>query len=211
MKKSNYLWAIDAGHGGMKDGKYVTAPSKMYTYEDGMVIYEGVVNRSIATILYNKLIDHHIDFALLYDEIADTTLDNRCLRVNKMHHKNKLSKKYLDVITLSIHSNAGHGKGFEVWTSPGPTKSDVVAEYFCRKYIEHFPQYPFRSDVVDFDLDKEAKFKMLVGTAGPSVLVENLFFDTRDEAEYLLSLEGQNAIADCMLMAILQIENEKPI
>ena len=41
---SNYLWLLDAGHGGMKDGKYTTAPGRMHVFEDGLTFYEGVNN-----------------------------------------------------------------------------------------------------------------------------------------------------------------------
>lgn len=51
LGKSNYLWLIDAGHGGMVKGKYTTAPAKMFKFPDGLTIYEGVVNRDIALIL----------------------------------------------------------------------------------------------------------------------------------------------------------------
>lgn len=39
MQKSNYLWILDAGHGGMKDGKYMTAPKKMFQFPDRVIIF----------------------------------------------------------------------------------------------------------------------------------------------------------------------------
>lgn len=203
---SNYVYIIDAGHGGLtEDGKYTTAPNKMHTFPDGFTIYEGVINRLIAERLYHKLWKHNFDFVLIYDDVDDTPLSRRVEWANKVH------SKYPNAILISIHSNAGGGKGNEIFTSPGQTKSDVIAEIFCNEYMSRLPQFVFRSDTTDGDHDKEARFAILTQTTCPAILVENLFFDSRDEAEYLNSERGQEEIADVLFRSILKIENTKPI
>jgi N-acetylmuramoyl-L-alanine amidase len=107
---------------------------------------------------------------------------------------------------LSIHSNAGGGTGFEVFTSPGQTKSDKVANVFCDNYKRFFPDFKFRAGYADGDADKEADFYVLRKTDCPALLVENLFFDNRSEAEFLLSESGQRQIADCLLHSIKECE-----
>lgn len=206
MGKSNYLWILDAGHGGItKEGRYTTAPAKMHEFTDGLKIYEGVVNRQITELVYKQLENKQIDFALVYDEVEDTPLSQRVTIADNIYRKDKRA------IYLSIHSNAGGGAGFEIFTSPGQTKSDKVANIFCETYKKHFPDFKFRADLADGDADKEADFYVLRKTDCPALLVENLFFDNRKEAEFLLSAEGQRQIADCIVNCIYIVEKMKPI
>lgn len=202
---SNYKWLIDAGHGGLKNGVYVTAPAKMHRFGDGMEVHEGVINRKIASKLVVLLQAEGIDFGLVYDEIEDTPLKYR------VEIADRLQEKYGNCIYLSIHSNAGGGKGFEVFTSVGQTKSDKVAHFFCEQYQKDFPNFAFRADHSDGDHDKEAEFYVLRKTDCPAVLVENLFFDNRLEAEFLISDVGQQLIAECLFKAIKMVETIKPI
>lgn len=203
--KSNYLWLIDAGHGGIKNGKYTTAPAKMFTFPDGLTIYEGVINRSIAELVWQKLLKLNIDYHLIYDPFEDDTLEARVRIADNIYVIDRRA------IFLSIHSNAGGGSGFEIFTSPGQTKSDKIANIFCETYQKLFPEYPFRSDKSDGDADKESAFYVLRKTDCPALLIENLFFDNRREAEYLLSEAGQQKIADCIVSAIQSCETLKPI
>jgi N-acetylmuramoyl-L-alanine amidase len=204
-EKSNYLWILDAGHGGYKNGIYTTCPSKMHTFPDGLQICEGVINREIARRVHTRLTELCIDFALVYDEQEDDSLHLRVQRADNVFSKDKRA------IYLSIHSNAGGGSGFEIFTSPGQNKSDKVANIFCETYQKFFPEYPFRKDLADGDHDKEAEFYVLRKTDCPALLVENLFFDNRREAEYLLSDIGQQMITDCIVTSIKNVERLKPI
>lgn len=201
-----YKWLLDAGHGGILNGKYVTAPKKMWRFDDGMEVYEGVINRQITSKLITLLRDEKIDFGLVYDEIVDTPLAERVAIANRVYAKNP------NTIYLSIHSNAGGGKGFEVYTGPGQTVSDKFGEVFYRGYLESFKStFKIRIDLSDGDGDKESPFYVLEKTKCPAILVENLFFDNREEALYLLSDAGQHAIAACMFAAIVECENIKLI
>jgi len=201
-----YKWLIDAGHGGIKDGVYTTAPAKQFKFNDGLEIYEGVINRKISYKLTGLLIKEGIDFGLVYDDILDTPLSERVAIADRIYAKHK------NCIYLSIHSNAGGGKGFEVFTSPSQTKSDLIAKVFCDQYEQRFKnRFPLRKDLADGDADKEADFYVLRKTDCPALLVENLFFDNREEAEYLLSDKGQQEIAECLFSSIKKCETTKPI
>jgi N-acetylmuramoyl-L-alanine amidase len=211
---SNYKWLLDAGHGGILNGVYTTGPKKMWKFPDGLTSMEGVTNRKITAFLYKLLQSAGIDFALVYDEIIDTPLETRVALADKLFAKDKRC------IYLSIHSNAGvdrdgdgngDAKGFEIFTSKGQTKSDLIAEIFCNTYKTKYPNHQFRTDKVDGDADKEADFYVLRKTDCPSLLVENLFFDNREEAVYLLSEKGQQELANCMFEAIKKCEEAKPI
>jgi len=202
---SNYKWLLDAGHGGVdKTGHYVTAPKKMHKFTDGLIIYEGVINRQICKKLVQKL-EGKYDYRRIHSEVDDLSLQVRVARAD-----NEFTKDHR-CIFLSIHSNAGGGKGFEIFTSKGQTKSDRIAQIFCEVYKKKFPEIKFRNDTVDGDDDKEAEFYVLRKTDCPALLVENLFFDDRIEAEYLMSEVGQNRIADCLFESIEATEKLKPI
>lgn len=202
---SVYKWLLDPGHGGIVAGKYVTAPRKMFTFPDGKVIQEGVVNRGITFRLINKLEAAGIEFRDIVDANDDVALSVRVNRADAEYMKDKRC------IFLSIHSNAGGGSGNEIYTSRGQTKSDKIANIFCEVYQKLFPQFKFRAEQVDGDADKEADFYVLRKTDCPALLVENLFFDNRKEAEFLLSAEGQEAFAECLFQAIVKVETLKPV
>jgi N-acetylmuramoyl-L-alanine amidase len=202
--ESNYLYLIDCGHGGMDAKGYRTAPAKMFRFKE-FTIYEGVINRAIGKLIVAGLKHLEIDYAMVSDPIEDTPLSIRVSRADAAYAKDKRC------VYLSIHSNAGGGSGFEIFTSPGQSKSDKVANIFAEVYQKHFPKYPFRADKSDGDADREADFLVLRKTDCPALLVENLFFDNQKEAEYLLSKEGQKAIAECILEAIKTVEQLRPI
>lgn len=205
MTHPNYLWLIDEGHGGMLNGQYITAPKKMYRFPDGLTIYEGVINRKIGERLAGLLQKAKLDFDFISDEVDDLSLQVRVQRADNRFQKDKRC------IFLSIHSNAGGGAGFEIFTSKGQTKSDKIAQVFCEVYKRSFPKFAFRNDQTDGDDDKESEFYVLRKTDCPAVLVENLFFDNRKEAEYLLSDKGQQEIAECLFVCIQTVEKLKPI
>ncbi len=201
---------IDAGHGGMVNGNYTTAPSKMYEFEDdGLTVYEGVINRKIG----KKLIDFLDGDGIPYHDLTvhtnnDVPLRERTDSANALYSKNK--KYYF----LSIHSNTASAKGvgkgtnangFEIWTSVGQTKSDTLADIASRIYKSEFPEFRFRQDMTDDDPDKESQFWVLRKTACPAFLVENLFYDNRKEAEFLLSDKGQERIAKCLYKVVKEI------
>lgn len=200
------LYIIDAGHGGVDvKGNYMTDPkkNKKFTFPDGHTVYEGVINRNIAYLVEARLTAQRIQFLRSYDKVQDWSLNARVNIINSIVASNRGKTQ---VILLSIHSNAGKGKGFEIFTSPGHTKSDPIAQVFCEVYKRRFPDFPFRSDKVDGDLDKEADYTILTDTRCPALLVENLFFDNREEADYLESNKGQSDIAGAIVEAIALIE-----
>ena len=200
MGLSKNLWILDSGHGGINaKGIYTTAPAKMFRFPE-FTIYEGVINRAIQGILKAELKSLGIDYAIVAHEYEDTPLNKRVALADQVYRKDKRA------VYLSIHSNAGGGSGFEVFTSPGQTKSDEFAKGFCASYKKHFPDKNLRSDYADGDADKEADFYVLRKTDCPAVLVENLFFDNKEEAKYLMSRLGQVSIAKCLLDAIKSFE-----
>ena len=200
---SKYTWLIDAGHGGFVDGKYVTAPKKMFKFDDGFTVYEGVFNRFVANLLMEKLQKAGIDYIPITTDSTDVPLKERVSKANDLHSSLK------NCVLVSVHGNAGGGTGFEVFTSVGETKSDELAEVFSKKYMELIPEFRFRKDIVDGDFDKEANFYILKQTNCNALLTENGFFDNRKDAEFMMSNEGQEKLADVHFQAIVDIENNE--
>lgn len=220
LNPSGLIPIIDAGHGGIKDGVYTTGNNKMYTFKDvagftppNNVIYEGVINRKIGAMLIDLLKQNGIPhYNLTVNTVDDVPLSDRVARANDLYRKNK------NYYYLSIHSNAfvregdklteGKGStahGFEIFTSPGQTKSDDLAKIAAKWYMKDFPDFAFRKDLEDGDEIKEARFYVLRKTSCPAFLVENLFFTNPKEAKFLLSEAGQMRIATCLYHIINEI------
>lgn len=191
--KTNII--LDAGHGGLDENKnYTTAPNKMFTFPDGDVIYEGVINRIIAQKIYDCfLIDvenkHRISFTVSPENAIDLGLRDRVEFANNFNPKN--------TILVSIHNNAGGGSGFEIYTSKGETESDKIATSIYESVSPTYKKYdlPMRKDITDGDVDKEAQFYVLRKTICPAVLCEYAFFDNKKDANLLRDEEFLNSIA----------------
>lgn len=209
-KATGWIPIIDAGHGGLVDGNYVT-PGKQYRFTDGTVIYEGVVNRAIGRLLADRLKGAGIPY-------LQTTLETETDigLTERVHIANNLFDANPSCYLLSIHSNAasdssqGAGNkasGFEIYTSIGLTKSDELAGIASKWYKKLFPEFPFREIKTDGGeyKNKEAAFVVLSKTRCPAFLVENLFYDNIDEAKFLLSEEGQRRIAACLFEIVKEI------
>jgi N-acetylmuramoyl-L-alanine amidase len=196
------LIILDAGHSGMVNGKYLTAPSKMFKHTDGTIAYEGVINRQVKDMLKSKLTTSKIDFLDVSFGNEDIPLRERVKNANDWYH---LLDRY-DLLYLSIHSNAGHGSGFEVWTSPGQTLSDKYAQICAEEIKSEFKEFPFRANLGDGDLDKEEKFYVLVHTLCPAILVELLFFDNPKDWKYQQTPEYIERITDCLLRFVKKVQ-----
>lgn len=193
---------IDVGHGGIVNGRYTTFPKKMYSFNDGYTVYEGVINRAIGKVLIEMLEDHGYNY---YDLTVNTDMDISLKE--RVYQANALGRdgKYL----LSIHSNAasktnsGTGSkasGFEVFISrQASNTSKVIAEILAEEYKKAFKnQFKFRRI-------ETANHDITTKTLMPAVLVENLFFDNRNEAEYLMSKEGQYNIARVLFKSVQKL------
>jgi N-acetylmuramoyl-L-alanine amidase len=110
---------------------------------------------------------------------------------------------------VSVHSNAGGGTGFEVYTSKGTTPSDIAANYFAEEFKNTFPKNPLRADLSDGDYDKDKNFFVIRHTKMPAVLTENFFMDNEQECRgILMTTSGRLKIIDFHYRAIIRfIEN----
>ena len=191
------LILIDPGHG-------IDTPGKRSP--DGKFL-EYLWNRQIADLLLDRFIIMGIDASLVVTETNDISLSTRVQRVNKVCSKVGAS----NVILLSIHSNAaGDGskwmsaQGWSCYTSKGDTKSDVIAECLYDAFETEFAEKKIRKDMSDGDRDWEENFYVLQKSKCPAVLLENFFYDNRDECSWLLKDETKERIADAIVKGIVQ-------
>ena len=184
---------IDAGHG-------IDTPGKRSP--DG-AFREYLWNREIADLVLEDLSFERYDVSLVVTETNDISLKTRVNRVNAVCSQIGTE----NVILISIHSNAcGNGKewmnakGWSCYTTKGNTKSDILAELLYDAFERSFPDRKIRKDVQDGDRDWEENFYIIQKSKCPAVLIENFFYDNKEECHWLL----QEAVKVRIAMAIVQ-------
>lgn len=213
MLDISYKFIIDPGHGGIVNGKYVTPGKRSQVWEDGTQLFEGESNRDIAELLIEKLELEGLDCLLLVPEEKDISLYKRKNRVNKIWRQYKAGKCNKPIL-LSLHSNASSNadaRGFEFYTTNGPTKADIVAETVYEECLKMFPDMIIRTDTRDGDHDKERQFYILRRTFPPAVLIENLFMTNYYDSKILMSDIGKDKISQYIFNACKRIELELKI
>ena len=200
----NYHFLLDSGHGGLVNGQYVTAGKRSPVWEDGRQLFEGVSNRLIVRRIAQLCQKEGIRCTIIVPEEQDISLVERVRRANAIASKTRS-------IFISVHSNAGGGTGWEIFTTRGLTNSDAVATQFFVSARKFLPTFKMRTDFSDDDPDQESDFYVIKHTVCPAVLTENLFMDTLNpDCEFLMSDAGIETIAQLHFDAIKTIEKTKP-
>lgn len=184
---------IDNGHGIETPGK--RSPDGRFK--------EYLWNREVAEILCDILCDDGFDARLLVPETNDVSLKTRVNRANKVW------KEEGDCILISIHANAaGDGskwmsaRGWSCYTTVGQTESDRLADRMYDSFRTEFPDARFRTERADGDQDYEADFYILRKTRCPAVLLENWFYDNREECAFLLRQDTKEHVAMAAFWAV---------
>ena len=188
---------IDPGHG-------IDTPGKRSP--DGL-FREYLWNRQVADLILEGLLSAGIDASLVVTETNDVSLRNRVNRVNTICNRLGAS----NVLLVSIHANAaGNGsawmnaKGWSCYTSRGKTKSDQVAECLYDAFEAEFQDRKIRKDMSDGDRDWEENFYVLQKSKCPAVLLENFFYDNREECAWMLQEETKKRIASAAVKGIIK-------
>ena len=188
---------IDPGHG-------IDTPGKRSP--DGLFL-EYLWNRQVADLILEGLVSAGVDASLVVTETNDVTLRNRVNRVNTICNRVGAS----NVLLVSIHANAaGNGsawmnaRGWSCYTSKGKTKSDQVAECLYDAFEEEFQDRKIRKDMSDGDRDWEENFYVLQKSKCPAVLLENFFYDNREECAWMLQEETKRRIAGAAVKGIIK-------
>ena len=180
---------FDNGHAGMINGNYET-PGKRGEGKFG-TYYEGMGNRWLTNLIIRELDYADVPYYHVCPEYIDLPLRERVNRANRIYGSDKA------VYLYSQHCNAGGGTGFEGFTSPGETLSDVLAVHFLEGLEKEFaPQgINMRYDLATNQIDKDARFQVLTGTHCPAFLMETLFMDRAKDYELLWSQDFQQSFA----------------
>ena len=188
---------IDPGHG-------IDTPGKRSP--DGLFL-EYLWNRQVADLILEGLVSAGVDASLVVTETNDVTLRNRVNRINTICNRVGAS----NVLLVSVHANAaGNGSawmnasGWSCYTSKGKTRSDQVAECLYDAFEEEFQDRKIRKDMSDGDRDWEENFYVLAKSKCPAVLLENFFYDNREECAWMLQEETKRRIASAAVKGIIK-------
>ncbi len=197
--QSRVVTLLDPGHGGVVDGVYTTAPSKMFVHPT-FTFYEGVFNRAIAWTLAFELYKKSLGYYILVPEDLDISLRERVRRAEIL--KPELKNINKSCYYHAIHGNAdktGKARGIEIYTSPGTTPADPIATIFYYKLSN--VGWKMRPGIGDGDPDKEEKFYVLTQTSMPAFLSENGFYTNIKDAEMMRNQWYINKLVDQMVDA----------
>lgn len=163
------LILIDAGHGGMIDGAYVTPGKRGQIDDDERVIYEGLSNRAQAFDLQYQLSLLGIASEMVFAANADTPLQERVLYANR-----KVSR--FSCLYVSIHSNAYNDEaahGWEIFVSANASStSKQAAKIFMEEFEVLIPEAHVRRGPEGYKVNS---FFVLRHTRCPAVLIEDFF------------------------------------
>jgi N-acetylmuramoyl-L-alanine amidase len=195
----NFLLILDAGHGGLHNGHYhCLAGGKKYKhrppheFHGNGWFFEGVWNRRMVNAIAEQARQAGIETKVISHEYLDISLTQRVRTINAL-------AKGRNALMISCHANASPshtGRGWEVFTSPGRTRSDKFAEILTQKVQD--------TKLMRMRGIKEARFTMVTGTHCPAVLVEWGFFDQVQDALILHDEKNINRFAEATIKAIQQ-------
>ena len=194
------------------------------------VFEEWQYSREIVELLRAELTRENLVDVFVDIPAAEVPMPQQAELTRRVRYVNQLcAHRHTErCIYVSIHVDAassGEWKtagGWTAYTSPGRTRSDILATYLYEAAEKHLAGYaakmeegkkkglygsnqkPFRKDTSDGDPDKEANFYVLVRTKCAAVLTENLFQDNKADVAFLQSEEGKKAIVALHKEAILR-------
>lgn len=188
---------------------------------------EPIFSRQVVNEIKKELEKHNIQVFIDYESLEpnDSMKGKNASQEQsrelswRVNYVNSLCNKYgtNNCIYVSVHVNAaGMGKdwmsarGWSIYTSPGKTKSDILATCIFEEAKSTLPKdskYYVRADYKDGDPDYEANFYVLTKTKCPAVLTENLFQDNKEDVKFLTSEEGRKKIVNIHVNGILRYIN----
>ena len=197
---SKYRFILDSGHGGISpQGEYMTKGKRSPIWISGKQLFEGVSNRQFVRNILKKgrekglIVEDLFSHIPEYKNWQDIPLHTRVKAINRLYKEDK------SIRVISIHSNAGGGSGFEVFTSIGYDESDKLAKQYYKAIKKTLPTIPYRK-AKNKDVDKEAEFYLLKHSQAPMILTENLFMDTWEDCKKLFKTSWRRKIVDAHVL-----------
>ena len=203
----NYVMLLDHGHGGIINGKYTTAPKKMYDHVD-FIFYEGLFNRLVAHATAYLCHVSGIPYAIIHPGDGDISLGYRTDKIKELGEQCRVNG--LKCYVNSIHANAFRDEsvhGIEVFTSVGQTISDPIATVVYTELAKLGRK--MRPCFHSGDPGKEADFYILVNHPYAALLTECGFFTNKKEAEWMMDQTNILRLAETFVNAHRNLETLK--
>ena len=196
---------LSAGHGGIKDGRYVTAGKRGRIISGGYkdnYIFEGVANRLICSMIQFMAMRDGVLTELLSDEIHDTR------RSTKIAREKELSKRF-ETVLLEVHFNATrlhNGHGFEVFVSNNSSdRSKKFAERIIMRVKRDLGLKVRREYSSVHTWYKIRDFDMIALTSCPAVLVEGGFMDNELDQPLILDMNWMRDLSSAYYYSALDV------
>jgi N-acetylmuramoyl-L-alanine amidase len=189
---------LDSGHGGIINGVYQTAGKRSPNYSRG-VLYEGVFNRWVVNRIKEELDRLFIPYYYISPEDRDINLNTRVKRANQIYENDK------NTYILSIHANAGGGKGVEGFTTEGITDSDRIGEIILSNLEKDLVGQKMRFDDSDGDKDKEVNYYILRKPMMSAFLLECGFMDNMSDYNNLWDRNYIETLVNSLVKSIKYI------
>jgi N-acetylmuramoyl-L-alanine amidase len=174
----NPVIVIDPGHGGSDPGAVANN------------LKEKDITLDIALKLNDLLKNYEANAILTRTNDIDVGLAQRANVANSANA----------TLFVSIHVNAGGGTGFESYRHPNASDKTASIQTIIHREVAKFY---VANGFTDRGM-KTANYEVLRETTMPAILLENLFIDTANDANFLKDDKNKQAIAQAICDGIVQ-------
>jgi len=180
---------IDPGHAGRNTDPGAVNPSTGLEEAD-------------MTLMVARLVKQYLEAAGC--EVLLTRTEWEQPETDDLDYRTSLSNNWGADVFVSLHCNSADNRdarGYEIWTSPGVTAGDTLANCIYKQISGTFPDMANRGE-------KEARFYVLTHTDAPACLVEMAFISNDTEAQLLSTPYWQDRMAGAIARGITDYGKE---